>query len=461
MNLPVLFRGFELDSGGLDSCFFPIDKSYMEIYSHRSCCEIKLLLQIEQEAFVMKKANRRTIVLNICIIALCASCIFAQDWPQWRGPDRDAKVTGFTVPETWPKELTQKWKVTVGEGCSTPALVDDKLYVFTRQGNEEVTMCLKANDGTELWKNKYETIDVEGGPSRDFTGPRSSPTVADGKVITLGVGGVLSCLGAENGNVIWRNDDFPGSWPEFYTAMSPIIVDGLCIAHLGKKGQGAIMAYDLVFGEDQWRWFGDGPTYSSPVLMTVDGVEQLVVQTEKNLVGIAVADGKLLWKIETPNERRYYSSATPIVDGQTVYYTGQGTGSRAVKIKKEGDSFVTEELWCNEQLGTSFNTPVLKNGMLFGLSDGSNFYCMNAQNGQTAWKDTNKIERFGSIIDAGSCLLALSPQSQLIVLEPNDKEYKELASYKVADSQIHAYPVVAGNRIFIKDRDSVMLWTIE
>jgi outer membrane protein assembly factor BamB len=370
-------------------------------------------------------------------------------------------VADFAAPDTWPQELTQKWKVNVGEGCSTPALVGDKLYVFARQGNEEVTMCLKADDGTELWKNKYETIDVEGGPSRDFTGPRSSPTVADGKVITLGVGGVLSCLEAEGGKVLWRNDDFPGAWPEFYTAMSPIVVDDMCIAHLGKKDEGAIIAYDLAMGEEKWRWSGDGPTYSSPVLMTVDGVKQLVVHTEKNLVGIAVADGKLLWKIETPNERRFYSSATPVVDGQTVYYTGQGTGSRAVKIKKEADGFVTEELWCNEQLGTSFNTPVLKNGMLFGLSKNNNFYCINAGNGQTAWADTNKIDRFGSLIDAGSCLLALSPQSQLIAFEPDNEKYKELARYKVADSQVYAYPVVADNRMFIKDKDSVILWTIE
>ena len=104
---------------------------------------------------------------------------------------------------------------------------------------------------------------------------------------------------------------------------------------------------------------------------------------------------------------------------------------------------------------------LLKNGMLFGLSKSGSFYCINAKDGQTVWTDTNKIDRFGSIIDTGSCLLALSPKSQLIVFEPNDKAYKELASYKVADSQIHAHPVVAGNRIFIKDKDSVILWTIK
>jgi outer membrane protein assembly factor BamB len=408
----------------------------------------------------MKKANQKVVVLVVCVIALCTGSVIAQDWPQWRGTNRNAKVTGFTVPETWPQQLTQKWKVTVGLGDATPALVGDKLYVFTRQGAYEVTMCLKAGDGSEVWKDKYEAQEVTGAPGR-HPGPRSSPTVADGKVVTLGVGGVLSCLDAATGKLLWRKDEFPGAWPKFFTAMSPIIADGLCIAHLGGENNGAIVAYDFATGDEKWKWSGDGPTYSSPVLMTVDGTKQLVVQTEKNLVGVSIADGKLLWKIETPNQRMFYSSATPIVNEQTIFYTGQGTGTKAVKIKKEGDGFAVEELWTNEQLGTSFNTPVFKNGMLFGLSKNSNLYCINAENGQTDWVDTNQIDRFGSIIDAGSCLMALSPQSELIIFEPDSEQYKELARYKVAESPVYAYPVVAGNNIYIKDQDSVILWTIK
>ena len=408
----------------------------------------------------MKDTNRTMVVLAGCILVISASCAFAQDWPQWRGPNRDAKVTGFTVPQTWPKELTQKWRVTVGQGDATPALVGDKLYICTREGEEEVTRCLDTSSGKELWQDKYEAQAVTGAAAR-HPGPRSSPTVADGKVITLGVGGILSCLDAGSGKVLWRKDDYPGAWPRFFTAMSPVIVDGLCVAHLGKEGEGAIVAYDLATGDQKWKWTGDGPAYSSPVLMKVEDTKQLVVHTEKNLVGIAVADGILLWQVPTPTQRRFYNSATPIVDGQTVIYTGQGSGTKAVKVVKQDDGFVTKELWSNEELGTGFNTPVLKNNLLFGLSNNSNLFCIYAQNGRTAWTDTTKRENFGSIVDAGSVILALTPQSQLLVFEPNDKEYKELASYKVADGQIYAHPVVAGNRVFIKDQDSVALWTIE
>ncbi len=408
----------------------------------------------------MSKASRIMVVL-ICMVLLSAGAVLGQDWPQWRGPNRAAKAAGFKTPGTWPKELTKKWSVSVGKGDATPALVGDRLYVFTRVGNEEIIRCLNADTGEEIWQDKYEAVAPTGGASR-HPGPRSTPTVADGKVITLGVGGILTCYNAANGDMMWRKDDFPGAWPQFFAAMSPIVVDGMCIAHLGKEDAGAIIAYNLADGSQKWKWEGDGPTYSSPVLATIEGMKQLVFHTEKNLIGITVADGIVLWKIETPNERRFYSSATAIVDGQMVIYTGQGTGTRAVKVKKDGDKFATEELWTNGDVGTNFNTPVLKDGMLYGISTDNKVYCMSAENGKTTWVGSEEIDRFGSIVDVGSCLLALSPKSELIVIEPNVMEYKELARYKVSDSPVYAYPIATGNRIYIKDQeDSITLWTVE
>ena len=408
----------------------------------------------------MRSASRSIAAIAACVILGGAGYVFAQDWPQWRGPNRDGKVAGFTAPQNWPKELTRKWKATVGSGDATPALVGDRLYVFARQGDDEVTLCLSAADGKEIWKDKVAAQAVTGAAAR-HPGPRSSPTVADGKVITLGVGGVLSCLEADSGKVLWRKDEFPKVVPQFFPAMSPIVVDGMCIAHLGGKDNGAIIAFDLATGDPKWKWAGDGPAYASPVLMTVDGTKQLVAQTEKELVGISVADGKLLWKVPTPPKGRFYNAATPIVDGQTVIYTGQGQGTRAVKVEKQGDGFVAKELWSNEKLGTGFSTPVLKDGLLFGLSDRGNFYCMNAQTGQAAWTDTQQVDRFGGVLDAGAVLLALPGKAELIAFKPSDKQYEELARIKVSDTPVYAHPVIAGNRVFVRDQDTVTLWTIE
>jgi len=395
-----------------------------------------------------------------CVILIGASGAFAQDWPQWRGVNRDGKVTGFTAPQTWPKALTQKWKVTVGTGDATPALVDDRLYVFARQGDDEVTLCLNAADNKELWRNKYAAQAVTGAAGR-HPGPRSSPTVAEGKVVTLGVGGVLSCLNAATGKELWRKDEFPKVVPQFFTAMSPIVADGMCIAHLGGKEKAAVIAFDLATGSPKWKWAGDGPAYGSPVLMTVEGTKQIVLQAEKSIVSLALADGKLLWQVPTEHQPRVWNAATPIVDGQIVIYTGQGRGTRAVKIEKQGDGFAAKEVWTNEKLGSGYNTPVFKDGLLFGLSNQGNFYCINAKTGETAWTDPTKRENFGGIVDAGRVLLALPSSSELIVFTPDDKKYAEIAKYKVADKQVYAHPIVSGKRVFVRDQDSVALWTIE
>lgn len=408
----------------------------------------------------MRSTNRWVVALMSGVILVGATCALAQDWPQWRGTNRDGKVAGFTAPQTWPKELTQKWKATVGSGDATPALVGDKLYVFARQGDDEVALCLNTADGKEVWRDKYAAQAVTGAAAR-HPGPRSSPTVADGKVVTLGVGGVLSCLDAATGKVLWRNEEFTKAVPQFFTAMSPIVVDGLCIAHLGGKGAGTLVAFDLASGSQKWTWAGDGPAYASPVLLTVDGSKQIVVQTEKSVVGVGAADGKLLWQVASPPQGRMFNSASPIVDGTTVFYTGQGSGTKAVKVEKQGDGFAAKELWSNADLGTGFNTPVLRDGMLYGISDKGNFFCMNAQNGQAAWTDTKRLDRFGAVLDAGACLLALPGNSELIALKPSDKQCEELARIKVAESPTYAHPVVAGNRIFIRDQDAVTLWTIE
>ncbi|HEX4796814.1 MAG TPA: PQQ-binding-like beta-propeller repeat protein, partial [Humisphaera sp.] len=266
-----------------------------------------------------------------------ASSVLATDWPQWRGANRDAKVTEFTPPAAWPKELKQTWKVTLGTGDATPALVGDKLYVFTRDGNDEVTTCLDAASGKQVWQDKYApNITVTGAPS-PHPGPRSSPAVGDGKIVTLGVGEMLSCLDAASGKMIWRKEfskEFPKTFPRFYTATSPIIVDKMCVVHLGAEGNGAIMAFDLASGDVKWQWKGDGPAYGSPIVATIEGVKQIVEQTEKNIVGLNAADGKLLW--QTPygggGGGMSNNTATPVIDGSTVIVSGRGT--KAIKIEK-------------------------------------------------------------------------------------------------------------------------------
>ena len=409
----------------------------------------------------MKSTELSKAVIVGCIILIGAGSVFAQDWPQWRGGNRDGIVSGFDAPGQWPAGLTQKWRVTVGFGDATPALVGGKLYVSARQGDEEVTLCLNAANGEEIWTDKY-TAQAVTGAARRHPGPRSSPAVADGKVVTIGVGGVVSCLDAATGSLAWRKDPFPKLVPRFFASFSPIIVDGLAIAHCGGKDNGAIIAFDLADGNEKWRWAGEGPDYGSSVLLTVAGTKQIVSPTEKSVVGISVADGKLLWQFASAPPSRAYNAATPIVKGQTVIYAAKGRGTKALKIEKQGDGFVVKELWSNPDLGTQYNTPVLQDGLIFGLSDSNKLFCINAQTGNTAWADatTRGKSGFGAIVGTGSCLIALTNDSNLIVFKPDGKVYSEIKSYKVAETVTNAHPVIAGGRIFIKDQETLTLWAI-
>lgn len=381
-----------------------------------------------------------------------------QDWPQWRGPNRDGKTSGFAVPEKWPTALKERWTTKVGEGDATPALAGDKLYVFARQGGDEVALCLNAKDGKVVWQEGYQTQAVSG-PANKHGGPRSSPTVAEGKVITLGVRSVLSCLDAGTGKVLWRKDEIKG-WPDFFAAMSPLVADGLCVAHLGGKENGAVVAYELAGGAEKWRWMGDGPTYSSPFLMTVEGTKTVMVQADRNLVGLSLADGKLLWKVATEPQRRAFAS-TPIVDGSLVIFMGGGRGTAAIRIEKAGDGLAAKQVWENEDLLVVFNNPVLHEGLLFGATDQGKIFCMKAESGEVGWIDTERRGMFCATVDAGEAIVSLFDGGTLVAFEPSGKGYEELVRIQVAAGGTFAHPILAGKRVIVKHAEAVTLFTLE
>jgi outer membrane protein assembly factor BamB len=407
----------------------------------------------------MKKANLIFIVFStlLCIIS---SATKAQDWTQWRGNTRDSKVTGFKAPATWPAELKQEWKVSVGTGDATPVLADGKIYLNTRQGDQEEILCLDALTGKELWKNGYPSMTVTGPSASQHPGPRGTPAVSNGKIVTFGAAGILSCLDATTGKLIWRKDNPTNAFPAFFTGASPLIVDGMCIIHIGKNNDGQVMAYDLNSGYEKWKWSGEGPSYSSPSVMTIDGKKLLIIITEKNIMALGLTDGKQLWQIATPVQQRYYNCVSPYIDGQTIYLTGQGTGTKAIKVEKSGNDFIAKELWSNTEVGAKWNTPVLKDGFLYGFTDQKRIYCLNAATGQTAWIDNAVTSDFSTIVDCGSVVMGLTSTGNLLVLKPDSKAYTEVVKYKVSDTSIYGYPVISGNSIYIKDAENLIMFKL-
>jgi outer membrane protein assembly factor BamB len=414
----------------------------------------------------MGKLNKLVMIAAGFVVLVGAVRASAQDWPQWRGPNRDGKLSGFAAPASWPKELTQKWKVTVGLGDSSPALVAGKLYAFGRRDANEVITCIDAASGKVLWTSSYPAQYVVTGPPASHPGPRSSPVVADGKVCTLGVGGILSCLDAATSKVLWRKQsaaDYLGIPYQFESSMSPIVVDGMCIVHVGgtpqgaKVGQGALVAFDLASGQAKWKCDCNVPAPSSPVVATIEGVKQLVTINASQVVGVSLADHTVLWQV--PFKAKPSNSTTPIVDGQTVIVTGDGAGTMAIKVTKVDGKFKAEQAWANTeaQAGSSFTTPILRDGLLFGYT-ATKLCCLSAKDGKVLWSDTAARGRSAAIVDAGSCLIALSLNGEMSVYQPTDKQYTEIAHYKVAEPEVWAHPVLSGKSIFVKDKDSIILW---
>ncbi len=407
----------------------------------------------------MKKVNLIISVIATLFI-FSSTNSFSQDWPQWRGLNRDSKVTGFKAPSTWPSELKQEWKVTVGFGDATPVLSGNKIYLNTRQGDQEIILCLDAASGKELWKNTYPSMAVTGPSASQHPGPRGTPAVSNGKIVTFGASGILSCLDAATGKLLWRKENPTNAFPAFFTGTSPIINDGMCIVHIGKKDDGQVIAYDLNSGDEKWKWSGEGPSYSSPSVMTLEGKKLLIVITEKNIMSLSLADGKQLWQIATPVQQRFYNCVSPYIDGQTIYLTGQGTGMKAIKVEKSGNEYITKELWSNAEVGAKWNTPVLKDGFLYGFTDQKRIYCLNAATGQTAWIDNVVNSDFSTIVDCGSVIIGLTSTDNLIVLKPDGKGYSEVVKYKVSDTPIYAFPVISGNSFYVKDAETLMLYKI-
>jgi outer membrane protein assembly factor BamB len=226
-------------------------------------------------------------------------------------------------------------------------------------------------------------------------------------------------------------------------------------------------AYDLEKGEVKWKWTEDGASYASPTMMTIGTTKMVVVQTNSNIVGIDLQSGKTHWKTPFPLTGKGggggggYNTCTPTVEGDTITFSGSGRGMKAFKIEKKGDSFTPKEVWSNKENSTGYNSPVIKKGHIFGLASNDTLFCVNAETGKTAWTHTLQGRRgYGTVVDAGSVLMAMTPTSGLVVFEPSEKEYTELASYKTVGANVHAYPIVTGNRIYIKDQNSVILYTV-
>jgi outer membrane protein assembly factor BamB len=333
--------------------------------------------------------------------------------------------------------------------------------VFTRQENGEVVRCLDLAGGKELWRSEpYPAPYQRGAAEGDFSvGPRSTPAVAGGRVFTFGLTGILSCLDAGTGNLLWRKDCKP--YPP-YGGASPLAADGLCIVPFGDGKIGGLTAFDAATGDVRWCYAdGSGPTSVSPILVELAGERQVVTFTSRNLIGVSAATGQPLWKHAPFGAGT--KIVTPVQYKDLLICADNMEPPRAVRLERGDNGIQASEVWKAKGQTLNMNTPVLAGDLLFGMSVGNRggFFCLDANSGTTLWEsDDGDDPGNASILNAGSVLLFLTARGRLLVVRPSGTAYEPIAEYQVSDTPTWAHPVFLGDRLLIKDASTLRSFRI-
>jgi outer membrane protein assembly factor BamB len=384
------------------------------------------------------------------------------DWSQWRGPNRDGVVHGVKVPTKWPKALKEEWKVTVGEGNSSPVVAGGKVYIFTREKDDEVARCLDVVTGKEIWRSQPCPAPYTPGPAAPGDKKtRSTPAVAGTRLFTLGVSGILSCLDARTGKLLWRKD--PRQYPVYGASASPLVVDGLCIVHVGGQTKGSLTAFDVKTGKLKWCYKGwDGPSYASPILVNLAGQRQVVTFTQGTFLGVSLATGKNLWGVHCPRFD-LEKCITPVQYKDLIIFADSFEPLRALRLEKGDKGITAREVWKAKGPKMHMSSPVLAGEWLVGFSGQKmgHLFCLEAQSGKALWQSDGRLGAYASILNAGKVWLVLTPGGQLLVIKPGGTAYQLIAKYAVSDTPTWAHPVFLGDRMLIKDHLTLRAFRIK
>lgn len=388
------------------------------------------------------------------------------EWPGWRGPDRDARVEGFAVPEAWPEELESTWSVEVGAGYSSPLVVGNRVYQHARQDGEEVLWCLDLASGKPLWR-KSLPVDFEPGRGgeRHGKGPKSTPTIAGGRVFTLSITGVLAAWDAESGELVWKRDfseDFEEASPYWGTATSPVFDDGRLFVHTGSCEKGALFCLDPATGKDVWVQDEHAHCYSSPILATIAGVRQLVEFNHSGLSGFDPANGRILWHHDFVHRGNNQNTPTPVIHDGVLVVGGENRGVFGIRPRKEGEKWVVEEAWQHREVSLDMSSPVVNDGLVYGFSHlkSCQFFCLEASSGEVQWTGAPRAGENAQFLSLPGHVLALTDDGLLHVLRADGKATTIVREYRVAEDETWTAPVLVGDTLLIKDRTHLALWRL-
>jgi outer membrane protein assembly factor BamB len=366
-------------------------------------------------------------------------------WPGFRGPERDGIIRGVRIATDWsaspPVEL---WRRPIGPGWSSFAARDRRIYTQEQLGKDETVACYDATTGKPVWKHRDAARFWE---SNAGAGPRATPTLSNGRVYSLGATGILNVLDAGTGAVVWSRNavsDTGAKIPGWGIAGSPLVVGDVVIV----AAAGNLVAYDLADGKP--RWFGPkgGTGYSSPQLLTIGGVAQILLLSANGATSVALADGKLLWEHAWPG--------VPIVqpgraaNGDVLLSVSDSSGTRRLSVTHESDRWTVEERWTSEELNPYFNDFVVHNGHAFGF-DYNTLACIDLADGKRKWKGGEYGHGQLVLLPEQDVLLVLSEAGELALVKAAPDQFTELARFPALEGKTWNHPVLVGDILLVRN----------
>jgi hypothetical protein len=375
----------------------------------------------------------------------------AAEWPGLRGPHRDGILPGVRIETDWSKlPPVELWRRSIGPGVSSFAVGSGLLYTQEQRGEDEIVSCYDATTGEPMWMHRDTTRFWD---SHVGAGPRATPALGGGRVYTLGATGILNALDARDGTVAWSRNaaSYTGAkLPPFGFTSSPLVVDDVVIVHAG-----ALVAYDLATGDP--RWFGPASgSYSSPHLLTIDGLPQIVLLDEGGATSVAPADGTLLWQHSWPGIGILQPAMT--ADGDVLVSQVDANavplGTRRIAVEHRAGGWTVEERWTSIRLKPSFSPVVVHEGHAFGF-DGRLLSCIDVEDGERKWKGG----RYGSgqlvLLPDQDLLLVVSEEGELALVEATPDQFKELARVPAIEGKTWNQPVLVGNVLLVRNGEEM------
>lgn len=394
----------------------------------------------------------------------------AEDWPQWRGPNRDGISRETGLLREWPAggpPLVFR-VASLGAGYSTVAVSEGRILTLGMWSDREWVVALDAETGATLWTTPHA------GDFRDWRGdgPRSVPTVVAGRVYALGATGQLSALDARSGQTRWSVnllDRFGGRNISWGLSESPLVHEGRVFVSPGARGAG-FAAFEAESGELLWTAESDEAGYASPMAAPLPGSPHLIFFSGERAVGVRAEDGEALWSYDRASNRTA-NIATPLVwragpdgDRLRVFLSSDyGTGGALLELRADGAGGVTaEELWFTRNLRAHHATPVRHEGVLYGFS-GSILSALDAETGAVLWRD-RAIPK-GSLTVADGRLQVFSERGDVALVEPSPAGVVLRGRFRFPEAdrsgnETWSHPVVSGGRLYLRDQQVLLAYDL-